>query len=103
MRRGEMWWVEPPEIGRRPHLVLTRDSAIPVLASILVVPATRHVRGIPTEVALTTDDGMPDECALTLDNVTVVDKAFLLERICMLGPEKLDRVCRALSLATGCS
>ena len=103
MRRGEVWWVEPPETGRRPHLVLSRDGAIPVLASILVVPATRKFRGIPTEVALTTDDGMPDECAPSLDNVTVVDKAFLLERICALGPEKMDRVCRALALAAGCA
>ena len=102
MRRGEVWWAEPPEAGRRPHLVLTRDSAIPVLGSVLVVPATRNMRGIPTEVALTTDDGMPEECALTLDMVTVIDKSFLVEQVCALDPVTMDRVCRALALATGC-
>jgi mRNA interferase MazF len=102
VRRGEVWWAEPPDSGRRPHLVLTRDSAIPVLSSVLVVPASRTVRGIPTEVGLTTDDGMPEDCALTLDNVAVMDKAFLVESICTLGPDKLDRVCRALAVATGC-
>jgi mRNA interferase MazF len=102
VRRGEIWWAEPPETGRRPHLVLTRDTAIPVLASVLVVPATRRVRGIPTEVALTTDDGMPEDCALTLDNTTVIDKAFLVERICTLGQAKMVDVCHALDHATGC-
>ena len=102
MRRGEVWWAEPPEAGRRPHLVLTRDSAIPVLGSVLVAPATRNVRGIPTEVALTTDDGMPEDCALTLDNVRIIDKSFLVERMCTLGPATMDRVCRALAIATGC-
>jgi mRNA interferase MazF len=29
--RGELWWCEPPEIGRRPVVVLSRDVAIPRL------------------------------------------------------------------------
>ena len=27
MKRGEVWWVEHPAAGRRPHLVLTRDAS----------------------------------------------------------------------------
>ena len=61
MNRGEVWWVEHPDVGRRPACVLTRDAAIPVLRAVLVAPATRTVRGIPTEVALGPDDGMPEE------------------------------------------
>lgn len=102
VRRGEVWWVHAPEAGRRPHLILTRDTAIPVLNSIVGVPATRTIRGIPTEVALGPEDGMPDECALTLDNVSSLPKTYLERRICELGPETMARVCRALALATGC-
>ncbi|MCP5039773.1 MAG: type II toxin-antitoxin system PemK/MazF family toxin, partial [bacterium] len=29
--RGDIWWCEPPEIGRRPVVVLSRDAAIPRL------------------------------------------------------------------------
>ena len=47
MRRGEVWWVEHPSAGRRPHLVLTRDAAIERLTRVLGVPATRTIRGIP--------------------------------------------------------
>jgi mRNA-degrading endonuclease toxin of MazEF toxin-antitoxin module len=44
---------------------------------------------------------MPAECALSLDNVTVVPRAFFVERITRLGPERLSEVCAALAIATG--
>ena len=66
------------------------------------MPATRTIRGITSEVELGPDDGMPDRCVLSLDNVRVLRKSYFLERICALGPEKMDRVCRALAIATGC-
>ena len=82
MRRGEVWWVERPEAGRRPHLVLTRDPAIERLRTVLGVPTTRTIRGIPSEVELGPDDGMPDRCVLSLDNTRVLPKAYFVERIC---------------------
>lgn len=102
MRRGDVWWVEHPGVGRRPHLVLTREAAVPVLTSVLAVPATRTIRGIPTEVEVGPADGMPEHCVLSLDNVRAIAKAAFVERICTLGPEPMARVCRALALATGC-
>lgn len=100
--RGELWWVEESEIGRRPGLVLTRDAAIEVLNSVLVAPATRTVRRIPTEVGLDVDDGVPWPCALTLDNVRPVRKSLLTGRIAVLNQEIMHRVCSALRLAVDC-
>jgi mRNA interferase MazF len=100
--RGEVWWVDDPESGRRPHLVLTRETAVPVLNALIAVPATRTIRGLPTEVPLDANDGMPVECVLSLDNVTSMPKAFFRERICTLRPERMTSVCTALALATGC-
>lgn len=102
MNRGEVWWVEDPEIGRRPYLILTRQPAVPRLTALLAVPATSTVRAIPTEVPLDAGDGMPTECALSLDNVTVVPRAWFVERICRLGPDRMHEVCEALAVATGC-
>ena len=102
MNRGEVWWVERPDEGRRPHLVLTRQIVIPVVNSVLAVPATRTIRSIPTEVELNSDDGMPGGCALSVDNTTLIPKAFFVERICTLGPERMESVCEALAHATGC-
>ena len=102
MNRGEVWWLEHPEAGRRPACILTRQTAIPALRSVLVVPATRTVRGIPTEVPLGRADGMPEDCALSFDNLTTVPKALLTERITRLNPAKLGELCVALNVATGC-
>ena len=101
--RGEMWWVEHPDAGRRPFLVLTRQAAIPVLSAVLAVPATRAIREIPTEVVLDANDGLREECALSLDNLTLVPKELFRSRITRLSLERMGEVCRALALASGCS
>ena len=101
--RSEVWWVEHPEAGRRPFLVLTRQAAIPVLSSVLAVPASRTIREIPTEVVLDRKDGMPEVCALSLDNMTTVPKELFRTRITRLSVERMNEVCRALSLASGCA
>lgn len=102
MTRGEVWWLEHPEIGRRPACVLTRPEAVPLLRNVLVVPATRRIRGIPTEVSLGREDGMPQICVLPLDNVQPVPKAMLIERITRLGAARMREVCQALNVAAGC-
>lgn len=102
VNRGEVWWVDDPETGRRPHLILTRQGALPLLAGILAVPATRTIRGIPTEVRLDRDDGMPASCALSFDNIQTIRKSHCTELITRLGIEQMDEVCRALRAATGC-
>jgi mRNA interferase MazF len=102
VNRGEIWWVEHPEAGRRPACVLTRQGAIEVLGSVVVAPATRTIRAIPTEVILDEEDGMPAECALSLDNLATVPKALLTERITRLSAQRLPELCAALRIATGC-
>jgi mRNA interferase MazF len=102
VRRGEVWWYEDPRAGRRPFLILSRDAAIPVLNQVLAVPATRTIRGIPTEVPLGREDGMPTECVLTLDNLTVIRPALCTQQVTVLGPERLAEVCAALQVALDC-
>jgi mRNA interferase MazF len=100
--RGEIWWVEHPEQGRRPFLVLTRQAVIPVVNKVVGVPATRRVREIPSELPLSTDDGMPADCVLSFDNLTLLRKSWLVEPICQLSPVRMVQACRALAVALGC-
>lgn len=100
--RGEVWWYEHPEAGRRPFLILTRSEAIPVLNQVLGVPATRTIREIPTEVELGEEDGMPEACVLALDNLSLIRPSLCTERIATLRPERLAAVCDALRIATAC-
>ncbi len=101
-KRGEVWWGELPDVGRRPFLVMTRDAAIPVLTTLLAAPITRTIRGIPTEVRLAEEDGMPAECAVSLDNLRVVPKSHLVKRQCALSPERRLEACGALRTAVDC-
>lgn len=102
MSRGEVWWLELAEVGRRPVCILTRDAALPVLRGVLVAMVTRTVREIPTEAPLGPDDGMPTECAVSLDNLRTVPKALLTSRITALTGTRMNDVCRALVVATAC-
>lgn len=101
-RRGEVWWAEMPEVGRRPFLVVTRNAAIPVLHSVVAAPITRTVRGIPSELKLGRDDGLPEKCAATFDNLRVVPKAYLVSRQCTLEPARLVEACQAFRVAVDC-
>jgi mRNA interferase MazF len=102
VNRGEVWWLEHPDAGRRPACVLTRQAAIAVLTSVLVAPATRTIREIPSEVRLTREDGMPEGCVLSFDNLATVPKALLTERITRIPEARVDELCRAVRVATGC-
>lgn len=100
--RGDICWIEHPEEGRRPALVLTRPEAIPVLRRVTIAIVTRTIRGIPTEVRLDEEDGMPQECVINLDNVRQISRALLTEPITSLRGLRMHEVCKALAIATGC-
>jgi len=102
VNRGEVWWADLEEEGTRPVLVLTRQAAIAVLNKVLVSPATRTIRSIPTEVLLDVEDGTPEPCVLSFDNILTVSKALLTQRICILGPSRMLEVCRAWRDAVDC-
>ena len=101
-RRGEVWWAEIEDVGRRPFLVMTRTAAIPVLHSVLAAPVTRTIRDIPTELRLSRGDGMPTECVASFDNLRVVANAYLVERQFTLDPLSLTEACEALLSAVDC-
>lgn len=100
MRRGEIWWAELPlPIGRRPALLLSRDSAYKVRTSVTVAIVTRTIRGIPVEVLLGLEDGMPAECAVNLDNILTIPKSRLRQRITALPSTKMTAVAKAVIFA----
>lgn len=102
-RRGELWWCEPPEIGRRPVVVLSRDAAIPRLRRALIAPCTTTIRDLPSEVILEPgDDPIGRRSAMNLDSVESVSIAVLVERMGTLSGSRMREVCAALEVATDC-
>ncbi len=102
-QRGELWWCEIADVGRRPCVVLTRDAAIPRLRRVLVALATTTVRRLPSEVALEPgEDPVPRRCVLNLDVPETVPMALLTQRLGRLSDERMRQVCAALAVAVDC-
>ena len=100
MRRGEIWWADlPAPYGRRPAILVSRDSAYTVRRSVTLVPLTTRRRGIPVEVPLEPADGVPRACVANADNVTTVLATRLIRRVGPLAPAKLRAVEDALRFA----
>jgi mRNA interferase MazF len=102
-RRGELWWCELPDLGRRPVVVLSRDVAIPRLDRALVAPCTTTIRHLPSEVVLEPRvDPVPKVSAVNLDSVESVSLGVLVDRLGRLSDERMREVCSALSVAVDC-
>lgn len=102
MKRGEIWWADLPlSAGRRPVLLLSRDSAYRVRNAVTVAQITRTIRKIPVEVMLDPQDGMPMRCAVNLDTITTIPKRLLKSHLCTLSLAKLEAVDAALKFALG--
>ena len=101
MRRGEVWWADLPQAGRRPVLLLSRDEAYLVRDFVILSPLTTRSRGLPTEVSLGPEDGLPRASVANLDVIITESKGRLQERITSLRPEKLRAVEEAIHFALG--
>jgi mRNA interferase MazF len=102
--RGEVWWCELAEIGRRPVVVLSRDAVIPRHRRALVAPCTTTIRGLISEVVLEPgDDPVPRRSAVNLDSVESVSIAILVSRLGRLGDTRMREIGAALAVAVDCS
>ncbi len=102
MKRGEIryYTFKLPD-KRRPVLILTRSSVIGHIGEVTIAPLTSTVRGIPSEIALSPEDGVLTRCAINLDHVQTVCKDKIGRLICTLPRAKMLAVREALCFALG--
>jgi mRNA interferase MazF len=102
VKRGEIWWARMPlPAGRRPVVLISRDSSYAVRASVTVMEVSRTVRAIPTEVPLGKREGLPQRCAANADNIVTIPKIWLEARIAPLSEDKIDALDGALRFSLG--
>lgn len=102
MERGQVrWYTFASPDKRRPVLILTRNSAIPYLNALTVAPITTTIRGVPSEVRLSVDDGLLTDCAANFYNLQTVSKSSLGAYITTLSPSRMEEVDRAIEFALG--
>jgi len=102
-QRGEIWQYtfKPPD-KRRPVVILTRQSVLPLLRTAVVAPVTSTIRGLPSEVPVGLDEGLKERSVVNLDWIQTVEQRLLTHYVGSLGEDRMAEVCRALAIATGC-
>ena len=102
MQRGEIWFAATPG-GDRPVLVLTRDPVADRIGSVVVAALTRTVRGLVSELELTTThDGVPSDCVVNFDDLHTIPRNAFRRPIVKLEPPRLADACQRLRDSTGC-
>lgn len=102
MRRGDVYWIKFKEPDkRRPSLIITRDSAIPLLNRVTVIPITSTLRDNPSTVWLDESDGMPNACLINIDQIQTVSKDKIDSYLTHLNEGKLAEVFEAITFAFG--
>lgn len=100
MRRGEVRWYRFARPDKhRPVVILTRTSILEYLAEVTVAPITSTIRDIPSEVVLTSHDGMPHECAVNCDHLQTVSRLKVGGFIAALDEARMSEVSRAVRFA----
>jgi mRNA interferase MazF len=101
--RGDirLYQFAPPD-KKRPVVVLTRDSAIGYLSTVTVAPITSTIRGVPSEVVLSEEDGVKARCAVNLHNVVTISQQRLGKRVARLGSLRMSEICAAVRFSLGC-
>jgi mRNA interferase MazF len=103
VNRAEIWLLGRPRPDRRrPVLVLSRLSLITALHTVTVAAITSSRRGSPTEVDLDVEEGFDGPCCVNLCNIFTVAQADLRHFVGTVSLDKMQAVCRALSIATAC-
>ena len=103
IKRGDIWmyaFAKPDK--KRPVVVISRQSVIPLLRTVMVAPITSAIHGVPSEVVVGTEHGLKHESAINLDHVQTVDRSRLSRYIGHLDDDVMDELSRALAVATGC-
>ena len=98
--RGDVCVADIPGVGRHPVVVVTRDTAVSVLTSVVCVLVTTRVRGHVAEVEVGGEEGLRQECAANCDNLFTLPKA-VLRPVGRLGPAKQRELDVALAVALG--
>jgi mRNA interferase MazF len=97
---GQVWWADLDKI--RPVVVITRARVAPLLHRVLVAPVTSTVRGIVTEVAVGSDEGVQAGSVANLDNIQLIPVELLLRLAGRVPTARWPEFCSAMASMMAC-
>ena len=101
IQRGDIWDADIPGVGIHPVVVVTRETAIPVLSSLLCVLITSSFHGHVAEVSVGQPQGLDHDSAANCDNIFTLPRQVLTRRRGHLDTAKLAELDAALTIALG--
>lgn len=107
MRRGELYRVRRPPGDPKPSRVFVVLSRQPLIGSnystVICAPVFTQRYDLPTQVAVSTAEGLKHESAIQCDGLMSVEKSRLTDFLGELAPSKLRELDDALIVALGIS
>ncbi len=97
---GQVWWADLDRV--RPVVVLTRSRVAPLLPRLLVAPVTTTVRGLTTEVAIGSDEGVRDGSVVSFENAQLLSVGALLAPAGQVSAARWPEVCSAMASVMAC-
>ena len=83
----------------RPVIILTREVARPFLTQVTVIPVTSRIRGLATEIALGSANGLDHDCVANADGITTIAASTLGQPIGFLLDDQEESLIRAIHAA----
>src|ERR1039457_2355765 len=103
MRRGELYRVRRPPGDPKPARVFVVVSRQPLIDSnystVICAPVFTQRHDLPTQVAVSTAEGLKHESAIQCDGLISLEKSRLTDFVGELAPDKLRKLDNALIVA----
>src|ERR1700690_1064655 len=105
MKRGDLYRVRRPPGDPKPARVFVVVSRQPLIDSsystVICAPVFTHWYGLPTQVAVSTAEGLKHESAIQCDGLMSLEKSRLTDYVGELTADKLRELDNALLSALG--
>ncbi|MEO6471474.1 MAG: type II toxin-antitoxin system PemK/MazF family toxin [Aeromicrobium sp.] len=80
----------------RPVVILTREIVRPHMARVTIAPITSTVKGLSTEVHVTTSNGLESDSVISCDNIVTVPADTIGRLIGFLLPQQETLLAEAI-------
>src|SRR5271169_310795 len=105
MRRGELYRVRRPPGDPKPARVFVVVSRQPLIDSsystVICAPVFTQWHGLPTQVSVSTAEGLKHESSIQCDGLMSLEKSRLTDYVGELMPDRLQELDDALVVALG--
>ena len=105
MRRGELYRVRRPPGDPKPARVFVVVSRQPLIDStystVICAPVFTQFHGLPSQVAVSTPEGLKHSSAIQCDGLMSLEKSRLTDYVGELATDKMRELDMALTVAVG--